>query len=167
MAQEVSRINVGCMDGRKQSPARAQLRPLGLLSVAVLLVTAAVLALTFAARPDVSSGVTAGVEVGSARWAALGEYYTGSRARAADAARWSAQSADYTARMQTIADVNSARWAALGTAHLRADAREADAARWSAQGAAYNTRMQTIADVNSARWSALGEYYARKLTQGK
>lgn len=60
----------------------------------VVLVAATFLTLISAVRPEVSSGVAAGIEASSARWAALGATYT----------------PDYEA----IAAVNSARWAALG-----------------------------------------------------
>ena len=120
MSHKVNALNAGWMGGKTESRVRKEAVLAVLISAAVLLVAAGVWALLSVARPEVSSGVAAGVDASSARWAALGTHYTrdydtrdyGAIA-AVSSARWSALGAYYLARCEAAAAASSARYQAL------------------------------------------------------
>jgi hypothetical protein len=74
MSHKVSTFNVGRVRGKGESRVRKEVVLAILISAAVVLVAASVWALMSMARPAVASGVAAGVEASSARWAALGAH---------------------------------------------------------------------------------------------
>ena len=171
MSDKVNTLHVGWMGGKGESRVRKEVVLAVLISAAVVLVAASVWALMSVARPGVSSGVAAGVEASSARWAALGAHYTRDyeAIAAVNSARWSALGDYYRDRVSAGVEASSARWAALG-AHLTRDYEAIAAvssARWSALGANYLARYEAAAAASSARYQALAEWYAGQVAQGE
>ena len=85
-------------------------------AAALLLLVVAVAMLVVMLLPDLpvpSAGSAAGLDASSARWAALGRYYSRQRALSADSARWQALGRSYT-RLERSNEASSARWQALG-----------------------------------------------------
>jgi hypothetical protein len=108
------------------------------------------------------------LEASSARWSALGEYYTTryEAAAAASSARYSALADHYNARYEAAALASSARYQALaefygaGGYPSVAAGVDASSARWSALGAYYAQRYyEATATASSARYTALAKYY--------
>jgi hypothetical protein len=171
MSHKVSTFNVGRVRGKGESRVRKEVVLAILISAAVVLVAASVWALMSMARPAVASGVAAGVEASSARWAALGAHYTRDyeAIAAVSSARWNALSDYYRTRVAAGVEASSARWAALG-AHYARDFEAIAAvssARWSALGDCYLARYEAAAATSSARYQALAEWYARRVAQGE
>jgi hypothetical protein len=141
-------LNMVWTAGKEKSGARNRVLLRGLISIVIVLVAGISFALISAVRPDAPSGVAAGVEASSARWAALGRHFTAeTRARAADSARWAAQGAYFSM--------------------AQARARAADSARWAAQGDSYWNSIEAGVEASSARYQALGEWYAGKTAEGR
>jgi hypothetical protein len=71
--------------------------------------------LEVAAESSVTHDTEAGVDASSARWTALGAYYTAKyeAAAAASSARWTALGAYYTAKYEAAAAASSARYEAI------------------------------------------------------
>ena len=78
------------------------------LSVLALTVVAALTVPSLIA-PAVQNGTAAGVDASTARWTALGEYYSGeSTARTADAARWPSLGEFFAHDYEGVASIDSA-----------------------------------------------------------
>jgi ABC-type enterobactin transport system permease subunit len=139
MTHKAGTLNVLWSDGNSNSQAHKRVMTVALSLLAMALVVASIYLLVSTPSMDAGSGTMVGVEVNSARWAALG----------------AANAPDYEA----VAAASSARWSALGAAYGQPQARLADAARWSAVGAAFAPDYGAIAAVNSARYAALAAHY--------
>jgi hypothetical protein len=133
--------------GRDDSHGLKQATLVALSLLGVALAVVAVYLLVSGPGTAAQPGITAGVEAGSARWAALGAAFA----------------PDYEA----IAAVSSARYQALGAHYGPSRARSVDAARWAALGAAFAPDYEAIAAVSSARYQALGEWYAERAGDGR
>ncbi len=132
-----------------------------------------------------------GAAADSARWVAMGEFYTRlletkwERAAQADVARWVAVGEFYASLdSQDGSDpargaaADSARWVAMGEFYASLDSQDgsdlasgaaADTARWVAMGEFYTRSLETkrerAAQADAARWVAKGEFYASLILQ--
>ncbi len=133
--------------GGTRAPRRVVLVVLGLVVVA--LAVASVYLLLVGAQPAVGTGVAAGEEASTARWAAIGGHY----------------SRDCAA----VAAVDAARWSALGEAYRSrvAAGTEASSARWTALGEAYLSRYEAAAGASAARYQAMAEAFAEEAAAAK
>ena len=126
------------------------------LSTLSLLLVAMVVSLPLSNASKLSA--PAGRQADTARWVAMGEYYSQQaeaqrqRSRAADVARWTAMGEHY----QNL-EVDEAE---------RQRSRAADSARWTAMGEYYSQQAEAqsvergrVADA--LRWTAMAEYYAQ------
>ena len=131
-------------------------------ALALAFVMAAVQPIPSAAAQD--SGQR-GLDADSARYVALGRYYSAVASAAGKAEFLPYEAAlrqYYQARAQAARDADSARYVALGQYYTAAAgaARNADSARYKALGQHYQARAQAARNADSARWSAVGVYYA-------
>lgn len=129
-----------------------------LATLAVVIVTAVVVALALVPVSSDTRDATASIQAETARWEALAaaEYPGAAAGATAEAARWTALASAYQANviLSPGRQAEMARWEALAERHLRAQ--HAEAARWSGLAAhhialtpanqAWADRYQGLAD---------------------
>ena len=149
MTHKASALSMVWNDGKRESQALKATMIVVLSLVAVALAVASVYVLVTGLRPEAGSGIAAGIEASTARWAALGELYAHDyeAVAAVDSARYSGLGAQYLSKIAAGVEASSARWAALGTYQM--------------------VRYEAAAAASSARYQALGEWYAATAAQAE